>query len=151
MLANSHLGHHTMTSSLDSDARLIQLYLGMRSTTGFGLNALLVEPERATFPVLLFVPQPIQQIKTIKHAETSTMVPVPSPFVSSNINAVNVSQQDIVEESNVICNHSQLNPITFKPVTPIKANRFEELLKGHPNRDLVHYVISSFRQGFTLK
>ena len=82
------------------------------------------------------------------------MAPVPSPSVSSSINAVDVSQQDIVTdnaEDKVIHNHSQLNPITFRPVTPIKANRFEELVNGHPNRDLVHYVISGFKQSFTLK
>ena len=97
----------------------------------------------------------MQQIKTTKHAETSTMASVPSPFVSSNINALNVSHQDIAkgnaEDSNIICNHSQLKPQTFKPLTPIKANRFKELLKGHLNQDLVHYVITSFRQGFLLK
>ena len=131
-----------MTSSLDSDARLIQLYPGKRLTTGFGPNALLVEPEIATFPVLLLIPLPMQQIRTMKHVETSIMAPVPSPFASSNKNTINVSWQDIAKDnakdSNVICNHSQLNPITFKPVTPIKANRFEEIFKEHPNQDLVH-------------
>ena len=156
MLVSSHSEPHTiMTSSLDSDARLIQLYPGMRLTTGFGPNALLVEPEIATFPVLLFIPLLIQQLRTIKHVEISTMAPIPSPFASSNTNTVNVLQQDIAKDntegSNIICSHSQLNPITFKPVTPIKANRFEELLKGHPNQDSVHCVITSFRQGFTLK
>ena len=34
---------------------------------------------------------------------------------------------------------------------PIKAHRFEKLLKGHPNKELVCYVIASFKQGFTLK
>ena len=109
----------------------------------------------SNFPVLIFIPLPMQQIKTIKHAGISTMVHVPSPFVSSNMNAVNVSHQDIAkgsaEDSNVICSHGQLNPQTFKPVTPIKVNKFEELLKGHPNQDLVHYVITGFRQGFLLK
>ena len=127
----------------------------MRLTAGFGPSALLVESEIATFPVLIFVPLPMQQTKTIKHAETSTMAPAPSPFVSSNTDAVNASHQDIVrdnaEDSNVMCNHSQLNTQTFKPVTPIKVNRFKELLRGHPNQDLVHYVITSFRQGFLLK
>ena len=89
-------------------------YLGMKLTTSFGPNALLVESEIATFPVLIFIPLPMWQIKTIEHAETTTMAPVPSPFVSSSINAVNVSQQDIAkgnaEDSNIICNHSQLNP-----------------------------------------
>ena len=156
MLASSHLGPNTiMTLSLDSDARLIQLYHGKRLTTGFGPNALLLEPEIATFPVLLFIPPSMQQLRTIKHVETSVMVPVPGPFASSNTNAVNVSRQDIVKDnakdSNVICNHSQLNLITFKLVNPIKPNRFEQLLKGHPNQDLVHYVITGFRQGFTLK
>ena len=43
------------------------------------------------------------------------------------------------------------NPVTFKPVTQIRVSRFEEQLKGHPNPDLVHYIITSFRQGFMLK
>ena len=63
-------------------------------------------------------------------------------LVTSNVNA---------EDSSILCSHRQLNPVTFKPVTPIRVNRFKELLKGHPNPDLVHYVITSFRQGFTLK
>ena len=132
----------------DFNARLIYHYLGMRLTTGFGPNVLLVEPERATIPVLIFVPIPLQQTKTTRHAETS-MAPVSSPSVSFSINAVNASQQDIIkdnaEDNNVIICHSQLNPTTFKPVTPINPNRFEELLKGHPNRHLVQYVISGFR------
>ena len=110
---------------------------GMKLTTGFGPNALLVEPEITAFPVLLFVPPPMQQLRTIKHVETSIMAPVPSPFASSNTNAVNVSWQDIAkdsaEDSNVTCNYSQLKPITFELVTPIRVNRFEELLKGHLN------------------
>ena len=97
----------------------------------------------------------MQLLRTIKHVETSIMAPIPSAFASSKTNAVNVSWQDIAkdnaEDSNVICNHSQLNPITFKLVTLIKANRLEQLLKGHPDQDLVHYVITGFRQGFTLK
>ena len=156
MLVSSQSGPHTITtSSLDSDTRLIQLYPGIRLTTGCGPKTLLVEPEIATFPVLLFIPLPMQQLRIIKHVETSIMAPVPSPIASSNTNAVHVLWQDIAkdnaEDSNVICNHSQFNPMTFKPVTPIKANRFEELLKGHPNQELVHYVTTSFKQGFTLK
>ena len=149
MPANSHLKQCTiMILSSDFDARLIHCYLGMRLTTGFGPNVLLVEPKRATFPVLLFIPLPLQQTNTTRHAETSTIASVPGP-ASFSINAVNASQQDIIkdnsEDNNVIICHSQLNPTTFKPVTPINPNRFEELLKGHPNRDLVQYVITSFR------
>ena len=66
----------------------------MRSTTDFGSNALLVELEIATFPVLLFVPPPTQHLKTTKHVETSIMAPVPGPSASSNTSAANVLQQD---------------------------------------------------------
>ena len=87
--------------------------------------------------------------------DNKILAPVPSPFVSSNTNVANALQQDIAkdnaEDSNIMCNHNQLNPITFKLVTPIKANRCEGLLKGYSNQDLVHCVITSFRQGFTLK
>ena len=104
-----------------------------------------MEPEVATFPVLLFIPPPIQHLKDNKTC----------PSASSNISAASVSQQDTAndnaDDSSIICNYNQLNPVTFKLVTPIRVNRFEELLKGHPNCDLVHYVITGFRQGFTLK
>ena len=77
------------------------------------------------------------------------MEPAPSP------SAVSVSQQDTtkdnVGDNSEQINHSQLYPQTFKPITPIKANRFETMLKGHPNQDLVNYVITGFKQGFSPK
>ena len=95
------------------------------------------------------------QLKTIKHVETTTMEPAPGPFASFNINAVSVSWQvrikDNVGDSSEQISHSQLNQQTFRPTTPIKASRFEALLKGHPNQDLVNYVITGFKQGFLLK
>ena len=119
----------------------------MKLTTDFGPNVLLVELEIATFPVLLFIPYPMQHLKTTKHVGTSIMAPVPSPSASSNRSAVNVSllvsANVNAEDSSILCSHRQLNPVTFELVTPIRVNRFEELLKGHPNPDLVHYVITS--------
>ena len=127
----------------------------MKLVTDFGPNVLLVELEIATFPVLLFIPHPLKHLKTTKHVGTSIMAPVPSPSASSNTSAVNVSPLVTAninaENSSILCSHRQLNPVTFKPVTPIRVSRFKELLKGHPNPDLVHYVITSFRQGFMLK
>ena len=126
----------------------------MKSTTDFGPNVLPVELEIATFPVLLFIPHPMQLLKTTKHVGTSIMAPVPGPSVSSNTSAKvspQVTANINAEGSSILCSLRQLNPVIFKPVMPIRVNRFEELPRGHPNPDLVHYVITGFRQGFTLK
>ena len=40
------------------------------------------------------------------------------------------------------------NPHLFHIVTPIKVDRFEELLMGHPNRPFVESVCTSLRDGF---
>ena len=113
----------------------------MKLTTDFGPNVLPVELEIATFPVLLFNPHPMQHLKTTKHAGTSIMAPVPSPSASSNTSAANVLQLATAninaEDSSILSSHRHLNPVTFKPVTPIRVSKFEELLKGHPNPDLV--------------
>ena len=110
----------------------------MKVTTGCGLNVLLVEQERATLPVPPFIPHLVPAIRTSKCAKILTMVPVPSPSVSSSASVVNVLQQATArgsaEDKSIVPQHSQLNPATFKPVTLIKAHRFEELLKGDPNR-----------------
>lgn len=40
------------------------------------------------------------------------------------------------------------NPHLFRITTPIKVNRFEELLSGHPNRPFMESVCTSLRDGF---
>ena len=76
------------------------------------------------------------------------MVPVPGPSVSSSTSVVNVLQQATargsVEDNIIVPQYNQLNPATFKPVTPIKTQRFKEILKGHPKKELVCYVIAGF-------
>ena len=52
-----------------------------------------------------------------------------------------LSNHDVM---NTICD----NPHLFKIVTPINVNRFEELLKTHPNQPFVKYVCVSLREGF---
>ena len=47
--------------------------------------------------------------------------------------------------------YKQLNPAIFQPIMPIWASRFKELLNAHPNKTLMEYVITSFRQGFLLQ
>ena len=82
------------------------------------------------------------------------MEPAPEVFANFNINAVNASYQDIikdnVEDNSVQIRHSQLNPLMFMPITPIKANRLEAMLKGHPNRNLVNYVVNVLSRDFCL-
>ena len=83
------------------------------------------------------------------------MKPVSSPSVNSSKDVASVlppnTTKDNVGSNSVISQHSQLNQATFQPVTPIRANKFEELLRGHPNRSLVSHVISGFKQGFLFK
>jgi hypothetical protein len=40
------------------------------------------------------------------------------------------------------------NPDLFQVVTPIRVDRLQQLLAGHPNRDLVDSVCHGFREGF---
>ena len=47
--------------------------------------------------------------------------------------------------------HPQLNQAAFQPVTPLKPDRLEQLLHGHPNKALVQYVLQGLRHGFSLK
>ena len=109
----------------------------------------------SNFSSATFHPSPNSATQDKKHVGTSIMAPVPGPSVSSNTSAVNVSPLVTAnvnaEDSSILCSHRQPNPVTFKPVTPIRVNRFKELLKAHPNLDLGHYIITTFRQGFMLK
>ena len=45
----------------------------------------------------------------------------------------------------------QLNESTFCPVTPVRVDRLEQMLVGHPNCKLVQRVVDRFHFGFSLK
>ena len=47
--------------------------------------------------------------------------------------------------------HRQLHECTFNPVTPIKYQILNRLLRDYPNRSKVDYVVQGFRFGFSLK
>jgi len=66
---------------------------------------------------------------------TETAQPLPSPPLNEFDN------QDALH---TISTHSHL----FKIVTPINVDRFESLLRDHPNPDFVHSVCLGLRQGF---
>ena len=74
-----------------------------------------------------------------KHAMTSTSHDVLDLFADSHLSAANAS--DLVTTSDSATNNSlqehphwqQLQESTFTPVTPVQADKLEQLLQGHPN------------------
>ena len=64
---------------------------------------------------------------------TNAPLPRPDPDEFDNTEAMTTIQQ---------------NPHLFRIVTPIKVNRFEELLATHPNQPFVESVCVSLREGF---
>jgi hypothetical protein len=70
---------------------------------------------------------------TVCSTLTDDPVPRPPPEEFDNVDAVTTVDN---------------NPHLFRIVTPIKVDRFEELLLGHPNRPFVESVCTSLRDGF---
>lgn len=66
---------------------------------------------------------------------------------NSNINVVNATVQDI----QLPTAGSTLTDKLYKLVTPVNSNKLEELLKGHPNQNLVQYMVNGFKYGFALR
>lgn len=66
---------------------------------------------------------------------TESLPPLPSPPIDDPSSAV--AWQTI-----------RAHPHLFQIVTPIRADRFEKLLEGHPNRPLVRSFIRGLREGF---
>ena len=112
--------------------------------------------ERATFPVHQIPPKG-QRNKTTGPATTSTLPSAQEQCAGFHISAVNASSWAIVSNSvsNIkLKDHQhwpQLNIQTFQPVTPIQADKLEQLLADHPNQQIIKYVIKGFRERFSLK
>ena len=81
---------------------------------------------------------------------TTTRVSVPEPNADSLTNVANVPDQAIQQQTVEGDQLQQL--IQLVPQwTPVKPDRLEALLQGHPNQVLVHEVLTGFHQGFQLK
>ena len=96
-----------------------------------------------------------------EHALTSIHLGITGPSASFHISAANVFVLDIPnlnvgEEHQKLPDLQQLQSIQliehlFKPVTPIKPSKLDQLLQDHPNRRLVQEVVTGFQKGFSLK
>ena len=88
----------------------------------------------------------------------TTILPnAPGQCADSHTNVVNASDRDTpnnsVTNTNLQHHHHypQLHANTFKPVTPVRAHKLEQLLAGHPNPLAISEVIKGFTYGFSLK
>ena len=79
------------------------------------------------------------------NANFNTNVPSVSSLVTTNDSAT------VREYLPAPVLHPQLQECTFNPVTPIKYQILDRLLRDHPNRSKVDYVVQGFHFGFSLK
>ena len=79
------------------------------------------------------------------NANSSTNVPSVSNKAIHNTNAT------LQQDQQPITLHPQLQGQLFTQVNPVSYKILDNLLKDHPNRDKVNYVIQGFRVGFSLK
>ena len=111
--------------------------------------------------------QKIPTIQTIKRvvililnapAMISTTDLTPRLNVNSNTSVLNVCSlvttnnsvtTQVVPPQQVL--HPQLQECNFSPVTQIKYQILNRLLRDHPNRNKVNYVVQGFQSGFSLK
>ena len=67
----------------------------------------------------------------------------PEPTVNFPINVTNATVMDILPysaELTIPCPQMQQHEL----VTPVNSTQLEQLLQGHPNRELVQHVIRGF-------
>ena len=76
---------------------------------------------------------PIPFSPTASCTLTDEPLPQPSPEEFQNSDAVTTIKN---------------NPDLFRIITPIKVDRFEELLVSHPNKPFVESICTSLREGF---
>ena len=116
------------------------------------------QAEMATIPVPhQHLPLRGMTNQATKHAMTSISPDVPDLSANSHINAKSVS--DWITTSKRAINSSlqehphwlHLQESMFRPVTPVQADRLEQLLHGHRNRKLVQKVVHGFWFGLSLK
>ena len=83
--------------------------------------------------------------KIFVHAMITTEANIAGKSAGSHTSAVNATvmatQQQIAGPELQPLAHPQLQAATFHPVTPLKADQLEYLLQGHPNHQLVEYVL----------
>ena len=92
------------------------------------------------------------------HATTLTMGSAIDSNANSSTNVQNASNKAIHNANatlqggqQIIILHPQLQEQLFTPVTPVRYKVLDTLLKDHPNRDKVNYVLQGFRVSFSLK
>jgi hypothetical protein len=78
-------------------------------------------------------PVPKTPLDLANWTEIAKPLPTIPPFELENAEAVNTIKD---------------NPELFKIITPVNVDRFEELLKTHPNRPFVESVCKGLREGF---
>ena len=130
----------------------------MRSTTAYGPSVFPAWAEMATIPVPHHqLPSRRMTEQITRPAMISTSPDIPDPSADSHTNATNAS--NLVTIKGNVLNSSlwghphwlQLNESMFHPVTPVQADRLEQMLVGHPNCKLVQRVVDGFHFGFSLK
>ena len=128
----------------------------MRLITPCEPSVFLGPAEKATIPVHQ-LPQGGQINWTTGLVMTTILLNAPGQCADSLTNAVNAfewaTHNNSVTNTNLQHHqhYPQLHASTFKPVTPVRAHRLEQLLAGHPNPLAVSEVIKGFKHGFPLK
>lgn len=122
------------TASADTDTSV----LSARKPATQPLNAppSVANERPRVFRGLLWSQDDKEEITSPSARASETAPPLPRPPVDSSPKYMAAEQ--------TIRDHPEL----FAIVTPIKADRLEELLVTHPNRPLVESVVVGFREGF---
>ena len=109
--------------------------------------------ERATILVHQ-LPLKGQTNKNTGHAMTSTLQSVQEQYADSHTGSASVLSW-ATANSNVLNTKlrdhphwSQLNGLTFEPVTLVQLDKLDQLLVDHPNRPIVNYVFKGFYMAF---
>ena len=116
----------------------------MSSTTTCDPNASLGQSKISTTTTI--------NLATIFIPNTCVMISTTDLAPGSNVNFnTNVPSATIREDLPAPVLHPQLHEHTSNPVTPIKYQILNRLLRDHPNRSKVDYVVQGFCFGFSLK
>ena len=127
-------------------------------TTACGPCVFLAQAEMATIPVSYHQLPSRRMIEQItKPAMISISRGALDLSADSHINATNASSLATINGN--VLNSSlqehphwlQLNESTFHPVTPVRVDKLEQILEGHPNHKLVQRVVDGFRFGYSLR
>ena len=95
-----------------------------------------------------FIPDRPKYIERSLWTDADTCDPI-SPTAASTLTDEPLPRPPPEELANRDANITiDRNADLFQIITPINVDRFEELLKTHPNKPLVESVCTSFREGF---